>query len=261
MLAELADDLHQPVEHLGVILELRLARHHRALADAGAALEDRVLELLAGDAGLPRGVGVVARLGIERGRGRAVAAAIGAVARRAQRVEHQLGLGGLGAAAARLAGTRLLLRVGRAGGRRRRLTALAARRYEEERDHEAAHKLAYSAAAARRLRPADRAVIVRRAVAGGSRLARPVAQELATPDGEGWLGRAPAAAPGHLAGGAQRGREAAGIGCVLVAEAMLAVDREPELAPARRGPRRRIGRTGAAALAAARLRRRTGRRR
>src|SRR5678816_4390161 len=96
MRAELADDLHQPVEHLGMILELRLAGHHRALAD--------------------------------------------------------------GAAAARAAGPRLLLCVGRARGRRRRLAALAARRYEEERDRETAHSCAYCAAAARRLRPAGRAL-------------------------------------------------------------------------------------------------------
>src|ERR1044071_1984696 len=143
MLAELADDLHQPVEDLGMILELLLAGHHRALADAGPALEDGVLELLVGDAGLPRRVGVVARLGVEARRRRAVAGAVGAAARRAQRVEHQLGRRGLGAAAARAAGARLLLCVGRARGGRRRLAALAARRYEEGSDREHAHHRAY----------------------------------------------------------------------------------------------------------------------
>src|ERR1700681_909161 len=107
MLAELADDRDQPVEHLGVILEVGLARHHRALADPGAALEDRLLELVVGDAGLPGRVGVVARAGVERRGRRAVAGAVGAVAPRAQRVEQQLGLRWLAGAAPRVAGARL----------------------------------------------------------------------------------------------------------------------------------------------------------
>src|SRR6185436_2279012 len=45
-LAEPADDPHQPVEHLGPVLELRLAGHHRALADPLATLEDDVLDLV-----------------------------------------------------------------------------------------------------------------------------------------------------------------------------------------------------------------------
>src|SRR6185503_14528762 len=70
MLAETADDSHQPVEHLRLVLQLRLAGHHRALADPLAALEDDLLDVVVGHARLPLRIGVVARLGSERLGGR-----------------------------------------------------------------------------------------------------------------------------------------------------------------------------------------------
>src|ERR1043166_7807021 len=65
---ERADEIDHLRHHLGLLLELRLRRHRRALADRGAAHQDRLLDLLVGDAGLPGLVGVVARLGVERPR-------------------------------------------------------------------------------------------------------------------------------------------------------------------------------------------------
>src|SRR5215831_15151981 len=79
-LSEAAHDANERRDHLGLLLELRLRRHRRALADGGAAHQDRLRDLIVGDRRLPRLVGVVARLGVERGGARAVAGAVLAVA-------------------------------------------------------------------------------------------------------------------------------------------------------------------------------------
>ena len=80
----------RPSSFSGSALELRVARHHRALADGLAAVEDDLLDLIVGDARLPRGVGVVARLDRQALRGRAIALAVCAVTRHAQLAEQRL---------------------------------------------------------------------------------------------------------------------------------------------------------------------------
>src|SRR4051794_31063632 len=70
--SERANELDHLGHHLRLLLELRLRRHRGALADRGTAHQDRLLDLLVGDAGLPGLVCVVARLGTERTGSRAV---------------------------------------------------------------------------------------------------------------------------------------------------------------------------------------------
>src|SRR5690606_1353767 len=78
-LPERAHLLHQAGDHLGLVAQIRIARHGAALSDRGATLQDHLLDLLVGDGFLPLGVGERARFRVERGCAGPVAFAFHAV--------------------------------------------------------------------------------------------------------------------------------------------------------------------------------------
>ena len=80
--AEPSDDLDQAVQNLRLALEVGLGGHNRALTHGCAAVQNGLFELIIRYGRLPRSIGVVARLRVERRCGRAVAAPLRAMARR-----------------------------------------------------------------------------------------------------------------------------------------------------------------------------------
>src|SRR3982750_2749679 len=112
-LVEAADQLDQPVEDFGTFLQQGAGGHRGALAHVEATPEDDLLDLIVGDARLPRRIGVVVRLGVEAVREDAVAGAVEAVAPCAPGVVQRLNLRELALAA--LPGRRRAVFVARPG--------------------------------------------------------------------------------------------------------------------------------------------------